>query len=118
MNTHIHTALASLAIGALLVPTAAHAASSDHRTFDGTIVHISGDNIKVKGVEGGQVQTISFLYIGHVGKLTHNGGKPITDMKALHAGEYVQVIYDQKALGVRHADDIEPYANPHMKMKS
>jgi len=107
-----------MALGALMLPGVANAASSDHRTFDGTILHISSDNIKVKGTEGGQVQILSFLYVPRVGKLTHNGGKVTRDQKMLHEGEYVRVTYDQKALGVRHADDIEPYADPAMKMKN
>jgi len=114
----LHTLAAGLALGALTLPVAANAASSDHRTFDGTIVHISSDNIKVKGMEGGQMQIISFLYVPRVGKLTHNHGEVTRDQKMLHEGEYVRVTYDQKALGIRHADDIEPYADPAMKMKN
>ncbi len=118
MKHPIGTLVAGLALGALILPGAAGAASSDHRTFDGTIVHISSDNIKVKGMEGGQMQTISFLYVPRLGKMTHNGGKVTRDQKMLHEGEYVRVTFDQKALGVRHADDIEPYANPAMNMKN
>lgn len=118
MKNVLRTTLTSLVLGGLLAPAAAGAASSDHRTFDGTIIHISTNNIKVKGLEGGQLQTLSFLYVPRIGKLTHNGGKVTRDQKALHEGEYVRVTYDQKALGIRHADAIEPYANPNMKMKS
>jgi hypothetical protein len=118
LKNALRTTLTSLALGALLAPAAAGAASSDHRTFDGTIVHISTNNVKVKGLEGGQMQTLSFLYVPRIGKLTHNGGEVTRDQKALHEGEYVRVMYDQKALGIRHADAIEPYANPNLKMKS
>jgi hypothetical protein len=117
LRNALRLTLTSLAL-ALLGPVAAGAASSDHRTFDGTIVHISSNNVKVKGLEGGQMQVISFLYVPRLGKLTHNGGKVTNAQAALHEGEYVRVTYDQKALGVRHADAIEPYANPGMKMKS
>ncbi len=118
MRKHVQTTFASIAMAALLTPAAALAGSSDHRTFDGTIVHISSDNIKVKGMEGGQMQTISFLYVGRIGKLTHNGGKVTRDQRMLHTGEYVRVTFDQKALGIRHADSIEPHADPALKMKS
>ncbi len=118
MKNYVRTALASMAMAAMLVPISANAASSDHRTFDGTIVHLSGNNVKVAGMEGGRMQTLSFLYVPRFGKMTHNGGKATTDQKALHSGQYVRVIYDQKALGIRHADAIEPAADPHMKMKS
>ncbi len=118
MKNAFRMTAASLALMASLAPAAAGAASSDHRTFDGTIVHISTNNIKVKGMEGGQMQVLSFLYVPRIGKLTHNDGKVTRDQNALHEGEYVRVMYDQKALGIRHADAVEPYANPGMKMKS
>ncbi len=105
-----------LAIGAPI--GMASAASSDHRTFDGVITHISTENIKVKGMEGGKMQTISFLYKPHIGKLTHNGGKITRDQKMLHVGEYVRVTFDQKLLGLRHADSVDPYGAPGMVMRN
>ncbi len=36
-------------------------------------------------------------------------------MKDLHHGQYVRVVYDQKALGMRHADKIFILNNANMK---
>jgi hypothetical protein len=108
-------AFATASIGA--APSAALAAS-DHRTFDGTIVHISGNNLKVRGLEGGKYQIISFEYLPRFGKMTHVHGKTTTDEKDLHVGEFVRVTYDQKFLGLRHADSVEIEANPAEKIHS
>jgi hypothetical protein len=102
-TTAVVASLASL----LAAPVAGSAKSSDHRTFDGNVVHVSRANVKVTGVEGGKKQTLSFL-INHGTKIAHE----------LKPNEYVRVTYDQKLLGVRHADSIEPYADPAMKIKS
>ena len=97
---------AALSLGTVLSGPLAANAASDHRTFDGTVVHVSKINIKVHGVEGGQSKDISFL----IDKQSL--------MKAVKPGEYVRVIYDQRLLGTRHADSVEPWANPAMKIKS
>ena len=108
MKNALAASATALALGAsLAAPLSASAQASDHRTFDGSIVHVSRMNVKVQGVEAGKKQILSFI-INHGTKMAHT----------LKNGEYVRVIYDQKLLGVRHADDIEPYANPAMKMKT
>jgi hypothetical protein len=108
----VKPALFSIAVAltlgaAAIAPSASSAASSDHRTFDGTVVHVSDANIKVQGIEGGKMQTLSFLI---------DSGSKIR--KALRPNEYVKVTYDQKLLGIRHADQVDPEANPALKMKS
>ena len=70
-------------------------------------MHVSRENIKVHGMEGGKAQTLSFI-VNHGTKMAHT----------LYPNEYVRVIYDQKLLGVRHADSVDPWKNPAMKMKS
>jgi len=107
VKTALTTSAAALALGAVLGAPLSAGAASDHRTFDGTVVHVSRENIKVQGTEGGKSQILSFL-INHGTKMAHEI-KPNT---------YVRVIYDQKFLGVRHADDVEPWANPALKIKS
>jgi hypothetical protein len=94
------------------------AKSSDHRTFDGVVTHISANNIKVKGTGGGKSQVLSFEYVPRIGKTLHSGGHLTTDQKALHVGEYVRVTYDQKLLGLRHADAVDPYGSAAMVMKN
>jgi hypothetical protein len=100
----------SACVGALALtmsaPLTANAAS-DHREFEGTVVHVSSENIKVHGREGGKMQTISFL-INHGTLMRHT----------IHAGEYVRIIFDQRLLGIRHADSVDPYAARGMKIKS
>ena len=48
------SSIAVLALGAAFAAPLGASAASDHRTFDGTVVHVSRENIKVQGVEGGQ----------------------------------------------------------------
>ena len=38
-------------------------------------------------------------------------------MKDIHNGQYVAVIYDQKALGMRHADDIYIMNNANQRLQ-
>ena len=106
MKTAIFSAATALAFATSLSPIASNAAS-DHREFEGHVVHVSSENIKVHGIEGGKGQTLSFL-INHGTKMRHT----------VHAGEYVRIIFDQRFLGVRHADSVDPWKDPAMKIKS
>ncbi|GAC1568507.1 MAG: hypothetical protein NVS2B3_12500 [Vulcanimicrobiaceae bacterium] len=101
---------AALALATATVPMTAMAAeSSDHRTFDGTVVHVSALNMKVKGMEGGKEQILSFVYLPKIGKAS-----PIYK---IHAGESVRVTYDQRGAGARHVDKVTPLASgKSMKM--
>ena len=119
MNSLVRNVAAAFTLGLVIGGPIgmAQAASSAHRTFDGKIAAISKVNVKVMGMEGGKMQTIGFVFKPPVGgKQTHDPSK--LNAKMLHVGEYVRVIYDQKLLGLRHADSIEPYANPAMKLKN
>ena len=119
MNSLIRNIAAAFTLGLVIGGPIgmASAASSDHRTFDGKIAAISKINVKVTGMEGGKMQTLSFLFKPPVGgKQTHEMGR--LNSTALHIGEYVRVTYDQKLLGLRHADSIDAYGNPAMKMKN
>lgn len=95
MNYARKTAVA-FAIGAAIgAPLGAVAAeNSVHRTFDGTVVHVSTLNLKVKGKEAGQEQILSFDYLPRFGKAS-----PIYK---IHTGETVRVTFDQKGVGARH----------------
>jgi hypothetical protein len=46
--------------------------------------------------------------IDHGTKLAHE----------LHPGEYVRIVFDQRLLGIRHADEVIPYNNSAMKVHS
>jgi hypothetical protein len=107
MKIAILPVAAAFAIGTSLVAPIAAGAASDHRTFDGVVVHVSHDNIKVRGKEGGKWQILSFL-INHGTKIAHT----------ISNNEYVRITFDQRFLGVRHADSVDPYADPALKIKS
>jgi hypothetical protein len=94
--------LAALAILALatLAPNAALAAN----TFYGITVHVSTNNIKVENPH--TKQTLSFEILPKFDQIFSGDGKTTYQMKDIKPGRYVGVIYDQKALGVRHADKI------------
>ena len=71
---------------------------------EGTLVHISTNNIKVKDDKTGK--ELSFLLVPHFDQVFSDDGKTTYQMKALHSGQLVKVFYDQKLLGQRHADRI------------
>ena len=83
-----------------LTPISALAAS----TFYGLCVHVSSSNIKVEDPR--TKQTRSFDILPHFDQIFSGDGKTTYQMKDIRAGQYVGVIYDQKALGLRHADKI------------
>ena len=95
---------------ALVVPQAARAAS----TFYGEVVHVSVDNIKVHDPHHNQ--TLSFVLTPKFDQLFSADGKTTYQMKKLHPGQYVGVIYDQKALGIRHADKIYIMNNANQRL--
>jgi hypothetical protein len=94
-------AASALVAGLIAVaPTSAQAAS----TFYGIVVHVSTSNIKVQ--DSRTKQTLSFAIVPKFDQVFSANGKTTYQMSAIKAGQYVGIIYDQKALGVRHADKI------------
>ena len=71
---------------------------------EGTLVHISASNIKVKDDKTGK--ELGFTLVPHFDQVFSSDGKSTYQMKNLHSGQLVKVYYDQKLLGVRHADRI------------
>ncbi len=108
MKTLVRNTLSAFVIGAAIgAPLGfASAKSSDHRDFEGNVVHVSVDNIKVHGIEGGRAQTLSFLIDPKITKLTHNHGKSTAELREIHVGDMVKIRFDQRLLGLRHADAI------------
>jgi hypothetical protein len=93
----------ALAIGfAVLTPPPAAAATVGSAWVEGTLVHVSTSNIKVKT----GTQTLSFALVPHFDQVFSSDGKTTYQMKSLHSGQTVKVFYDQKFLGMRHADRI------------
>ncbi len=98
-NPRITVAAAALAavlgtsVGALAVT------NTDHRTFDGTVVHVSETNIKVKGTEGHEKQILSFDFLPRLGMASAK--------HKVHAGDRIRATFDQKGVGGRHLDSIQ-----------
>jgi hypothetical protein len=84
----------------LSTPSPAIAAS----TFYGIVSHVSDTNIKVDDTRTGQ--TLSFEIVPHFDQIFSSNGKTTYQMRELRPGRYVGVIYDQKMLGMRHADKV------------
>ncbi|MGP6190902.1 MAG: hypothetical protein ACLPSH_12695 [Vulcanimicrobiaceae bacterium] len=106
--------LAATAIGvALGVPLGALAGKS--AGYEGTVVHISTDNIEVKGSDG---ETLSFLIVPRFRKVLHADGKTTARTNEIRSGDRVRVVYDQGALGARHADEIVDETAPYKPLKS
>jgi hypothetical protein len=72
--------------------------------FSGIVNHVSDNNIKVTDPKTSQ--SLSFLIVPKFDQIFSADGKTTYQMKAIKAGQYVKVYYDQKLLGQRHADRI------------
>ncbi|MEO9170017.1 MAG: hypothetical protein ABI282_08360 [Candidatus Baltobacteraceae bacterium] len=88
---------AVLAFGLPQLALAAH-------VFYGITVHVSTNSIKVHDPKANQ--TLSFELIPKFDQVFSGDGKTTYQMKSVKPGQYVGIIYDQKLLGVRHADKI------------
>jgi hypothetical protein len=93
-----------------LMPQVAFAAS----TFYGITVHVSTNSIKVEDPK--TKQTLSFEILPKFDQIFSADGKTTYQMKDVKAGQYVGIIYDQKALGVRHADKIYLLNNANQRI--
>jgi len=102
MNRPLALFLSPLVATVLLLgtPTPAVAAS----TFYGIVIHVSDNSIKVQDPRSNQ--TLAFEIVPHFDQLFSADGKTTYQMKDIHAGRYVGIVYDQKFLGMRHADKV------------
>ncbi len=89
---------------AVVAPAPAQAAKVGSAWVEGTLVHISSSNIKIKDDKTGK--ELGFLLVPHFDQVFSSDGKTTYQMKSLHSGQLVKVYYDQKLLGARHADRI------------
>ena len=105
--------VAAAAMSAMIfVPQSALAAN----TFYGITVHVSTNNIKVQDPKTKQV--LSFELLPKFDQVFSADGKTTYQMKNVKAGQYVGIIYDQKALGMRHADKIYLLDNANEKIST
>ena len=95
---------------AAAAPQAAQAMANS--TFYGIVLHVSANNIKVQNPK--TKETLSFLILPKFNAVYRQG--KTMQMSAIHDGQYVGIIYDQKALGVRHADQIYLLNNANEKI--
>jgi len=83
-------------------------------TFYGLTLHVSTNNIKVQNPM--TKETLSFLILPKFDQVFSNDGRTTYQMKNVHPGQYVRVMYDQKGLGIRHADKIIVLTNGNRKI--
>ena len=84
------------------------------KTFYGITVHVSTQNIKVQDPK--TQQTLSFVLVPKFDQVFSADGKTTYQMGKVKAGQYVGVIYDTSALGIRHADKIYLLTNANQKI--
>ncbi len=102
--------LASATATTLLLSAPAVAAS----TFYGTVIHVSDNSIKVEDTR--TKQTLAFEIVPHFDQLFSADGKTTYQMKDIKAGRYVGIVYDQKFLGMRHADKVYLLNNANQRV--
>ncbi len=83
-------------------------------TFYGITVHVSSNNIKVQDPKTKEV--LSFVLVPKFDQVFSADGKTTYQMGKIKPGQYVGIIYDQKALGIRHADKIYLLNNANQKI--
>jgi hypothetical protein len=102
MKRYLTAALVAGTLAASLAAISAPALAAS--TFYGIVLHVSTDNIKVQDPH--TKQTLSFTLVPKFDQVFSDDGKTTYQMGRIKAGQYVGIIYDQKALGIRHADKI------------
>ena len=95
-----------------LAPNAAWAAN----TFYGIVIHVSDTNIKVQDPR--TKQTLGFEILPKFDQVFSGDGKTTYQMKDIKPGRYVGIIYDTKALGMRHADKVYLMNNANQRLSS
>jgi len=111
-TTTLRAAALALAATFFGVPSATLASTTP--TFYGITVHVSTQNIKVQNPK--TKETLSFVILPKFDQVFSADGKTTYQMSKVKAGQYVGIIYDQKGLGVRHADKIYLLDNANEKI--
>jgi hypothetical protein len=83
---------------------AASAGTTVNNVFSGSVVHISSENLKVYSPTWHQ--TMSFMIVPKFDRVFSGDGKTTYEMAKIRPGAWVKVYFDQKFLGMRHADRI------------
>lgn len=114
MRSLIFPAIATVAAAGLIATAPPSALAMTNSTFYGITVHVSTQNIKVQDPRTKQV--LSFMLVPKFDQVFSADGKTTYQMSKVRAGQYVGIIYDQKALGVRHADKIYLMNNANQRI--
>ncbi|MGA9273903.1 MAG: hypothetical protein WBE30_07570 [Candidatus Cybelea sp.] len=109
----LRAAATAVAVGMLAAPPQFTAAAQSS-TFYGITVHVSSNNIKVQDPR--TKQTLSFLILPKFDQVFSADGKTTYQMDKVKAGQYVGIVYDQSALGARHADKIYLMNNANQRI--
>jgi hypothetical protein len=105
----------ALALATALFFTLPHfALAATTSTFYGITLHVSTNNIKVEDPK--TKQTLSFEILPKFDQVFSADGKTTYQMSKVKPGQYVGIIYDQKALGARHADKIYLLDNANQRI--
>ena len=89
---------------------------ADTNFWTGYVVHVSTANIKVE--DKPKHATLSFLIVPKFKQVFSDDGKTTYQMAQIKPGMIVKVVYDQDALGARHADRIYILNANGMALKS
>lgn len=103
MNRLSSLFLATAITAVALVPVGAQAKVGS-ANFSGIVNHVSSNNIKVTNTW--THESLSFMIWPKFDQVFSSDGRTTYQMRAIKAGQYVKVYYDQKMLGARHADRI------------
>ncbi|MDQ2817424.1 MAG: hypothetical protein M3T49_04335 [Candidatus Eremiobacteraeota bacterium] len=98
----LFSTVALLAAALFAAPTGAQAKGPN--VFVGRVVHVSTANIKVYNPSSRE--TLSFTLVPRFKAIFSDEGKTTYQMAHLRDGAMVKVFYDQKLMGIRHADKI------------
>jgi len=112
MKCYLTFSLSAVAAAAMTVSAAAPAFAAS--TFYGIVVHVSTNNIKV--MDRRTRQTLSFEILPKFDRVFSADGKTTYQMRRVRPGQYVGIIYDQRALGMRHADKIYLLNNANQRI--
>ena len=111
MRKAILLATAALTLGlGLLAPQTSLAAAR----FYGIVRHVTSNSIKVDDPRTNQ--TLGFEVSGSI-RVVSGDGKTTFRMSDVRPGRYVGIIYDQKALGIRNADEIYLLTNRNDRIR-
>jgi hypothetical protein len=94
---------AAMLMAAATLAVTSSQANAKNAYWIGHITHVSTENLKVEDSTG---KELSFLILPKFKNIWSDDGKTTYQMSFLHPGMKVQVVFDQTALGARHADKI------------